>query len=439
VSAWSSCASDTFTPVESARANVRRLEQLQSFRRMRILLVLAALAACGTDSQQPPPPPGGEPVYYGQVERILNDNCVECHSASPDRLAPFSLATYKDALDAANNQAIAFAVMNREMPPYYANNDGGCQSFAGDLWLGDTDMSALIAWTNGQHLEGDAANSVPPPAPPPDLASVFRTLDIGVDYTPQQSPDEYRCFVVDALGANKFLTGVHVHPGNSTIVHHVILFGLTSAEADADVVARDANEAGPGYTCFGGPTQLGTELLAGWVPGNAAVLMPDTTGIAIDGARKLVIQVHYNTANSNGQTDRTTIDLQVADSVANQALIMPVSGDVNLPPLTADAIATGTRTVPNLAASGRIWGQGLHMHTRGTRASVRTQDQCLIDLANWDFHWQHFYWYDQPVTVHAGDTLSIECHFDTSSDTQRVTWGEGTSDEMCLSFLYVSR
>jgi len=406
---------------------------------MRILLVLAALAACGTDAQQPPPPPAGEPVYYGQVERILNDNCVECHSASPDRLAPFSLATYADALDAANNQAVAYAVMNRDMPPYYANNDGSCQSFAGDLWLGDDDMSTLVSWVNGQHLEGDAANSVPPPAPQPDLTSVFRTLDIGVDYTPQISPDDYRCFVVDALGVDKFLTGVHVHPGNSTIVHHVILFGLDSPEAEADVLDRDAQEPGPGYTCFGGPTQLGTELLAGWAPGNQAVLMPAGTGIALDGARKLVIQVHYNTTNTNGQTDRTTIDLQVSDGVANQALMLPVRGDVNLAPLDPDAIAQGSLTLPNLAPTGRIWGEAMHMHTRGTRAKLTTQNSCLMDLANWDFHWQHFYWYAQPVTVHAGDTIGIECHYDMSNETQPIHWGEGTGDEMCISFLYVSR
>ena len=408
---------------------------------MRILALLAAAlatAACGTDSQPSDPPPGGEPVYYGQVQRIVNDNCLECHSASPDRLAPFALATYEDVVDAAANQPLSFAVMNREMPPYYANNDGSCQSFSGSKWLSDDDMATLVAWANGERLAGDPANSVAPPPPPGGLTSKDRSFDIGVDYTPQIAPDDYRCFVIDALGADTFLTGAHVHPGNATIVHHVILFGLDSDAAQSDVLARDAADPGPGYTCFGGPTTQGTSFLTAWVPGNQAVLMPAGTGIAIAGARKLVVQVHYNTSGSNGLPDRTAIDLSLAPSVANQAIATPVIGDVDLPPLTADATATGSQNVPSNVSSARIWGIGMHMHQRGTAARIDGSDGCLLDMPNWDFHWQHFYWYERPVTVSGGDTVSITCHFDTSNDTQRVTWGEGTGDEMCLAYLYVT-
>ena len=63
----------------------------------RLLLTTAlVLAACSEDPTTPPPPT--EPVYFGQVQRIVNENCVECHSASPDRLAPFSLATFEDVV-----------------------------------------------------------------------------------------------------------------------------------------------------------------------------------------------------------------------------------------------------------------------------------------------------------------------------------------------------
>jgi hypothetical protein len=33
----------------------------------------------------------------------------------------------------------------------------------------------------------------------------------------------------------------------------------------------------------------------------------------------------------------------------------------------------------------------------------------------------------------------VTCHYDTTGDTARVTWGEGTSQEMCLAYLYISQ
>ena len=68
----------------------------------------------------------------------------------------------------------------------------------------------------------------------------------------------------------------------------------------------------------------------------------------------------------------------------------------------------------------------------------RSSDACMLDLDGWSFHWQHFYWYAQPFTVSMGETLRVTCHYDTSADTQVIRWGEGTDDEMCLAYLYVS-
>ncbi|MBA3818777.1 MAG: hypothetical protein H0X17_07790 [Deltaproteobacteria bacterium] len=411
-------------------------------------LVFGLAIGCGNDVEgrgADDPPPGSEPVYYGEVERILRDNCVECHSTDPDRLAPFSLVGYEAAAAAAIDTPMAFSVMNRVMPPYYANNDGTCQTFHGTKWLTDEEIDTVIAWTNGAQLAGDPANTVEPPPPPVTLGSIDRTLDIGVDYLPDPSlDDDYRCFVVDAIGANQFLTGVHVRPGNATVAHHVIVFQLASDAAEADVVARDAAAPGPGYPCSNGASSDGASFLTGWAPGQAATIFPAGTGIAVAGARKLVVQMHYNLANSDGRPDRTRIDLALAASVQKQAQMVPVKGNVELEPRLVDAIATGTRvlSLPGNLQSARVWGGMIHMHGRGTGAEVSIDaaaDTCLMDLDGWSFHWQHMYWYDEAVTVARGDTLRVTCHYDTTAETQTVRWGEGTDQEMCLAYLYVSQ
>lgn len=408
-----------------------------------LVLFAITLSACGTDLEATgPEPTGSTPVYYGDIERIVRDNCIDCHSTSPDRLAPFALTSYEDTVAAADDWPLAFAVTNRIMPPYYAKDDGSCQTFHGNKWLTDGEIARFLEWTNGDRLMGDPASSVAAPPVVSALPRVDQTLDIGTAYTPDAAlDDDYRCFVVDPIGANKFVTGVYVQPDNASVVHHVIVFTLPSDAAEADVIQRDANAAGPGYPCTNGATDLGTGFLAGWAPGEQANIFPDGTGIAA-GTRKVVIQMHYNLANSNGQPDRTTIQLMLADTVTTPAMIVALRGNVNLSPGQDDATATGTITLPTTVSSARLWGGLMHMHTRGTGAEVvveRDSSSCLFDLDGWSFHWQHFYWYEAPVALHGGDRLRVTCHYDTTGETGTVTWGEGTADEMCLAGLYVSQ
>jgi hypothetical protein len=98
--------------------------------------------------------------------------------------------------------------------------------------------------------------------------------------------------------------------------------------------------------------------------------------------------------------------------------------------------------------SMEIHGIFPHMHTLGTSLTVQShntvteQDQCVIDLPRWDFEWQQFFFYSEnsgPITVNTGDTINVTCRYDTSGRQETVRWGDGTRDEMCVSFLYVTQ
>ena len=407
---------------------------------MRIAPLLLLFAACGNDTALETDP-GAPPVYYGQVDKILAENCVECHSNDPNRLAPFSLEGLDNAQAAAESTPIAFAVMNRQMPPYYAKNDGSCQTFHDTKWMTDDQINTLVRWVNGDKLAGEPLAA--PPIPTPNAAPpVDKTIDIGTDYMPKGPADDYRCFVVNPVSTtNQFLTGVHVRPGNATVVHHVIVFTILNDQAQADIETADLADQGAGYECTGGPGD-GTNFLTGWAPGAGPTIFPAQTGLLVPGNRKLVIQVHYNSANANGQPDHTAIDFDLETNVAKKAAIVGVKGNVNLPPRQLDALATGEQVLQyGGLTSARVWGAAIHMHQRGTEAEVQLMrnNTCLLDLDQWSFHWQHFYWYAQPFTVNAGDTVKVTCHYDTSAETQNVTWGEKTTDEMCLTYLYISQ
>ena len=70
----------------------------------------------------------------------------------------------------------------------------------------------------------------------------------------------------------------------------------------------------------------------------------------------------------------------------------------------------------------------------------------FIDIPDWDFHWQGFYWFEQAIKVQPGDTFRISCVFDNSQANQPylggeqrkpkyLVWGEGTEEEMCLGYI----
>lgn len=415
-------------------------------RSLTLALLIVPLAACGSsgspaDDTGDDVPPG--PVYYGQVDRILNDNCVMCHSADADRLAPFSLATYADAVDAADNQPVAYEVMNRLMPPYYADDSGACQSFKDMPWLSDDDIDSLTTWMNTGRAEGDAANASAPPQPLETLARVDATLDFGADYTPDAAlTDDYRCFVVDPGNAtDMFLTAYQVKPGNATAVHHVIAFSLSNAQAETDALANDAAAPGLGWPCIGGTGVTGATMVGGWAPGSGAAVFPSDTGLRIPGGRKMIVQMHYNLASADGNPDRTTVDFTLEPSVANEALIVPIAAPISLPPGQPDVTATGTLRIPNFVGDVTVWSTAIHMHQRGlggTTLRETTGNTCMVDMVNWSFHWQHTYAYEHPIVMHGGQQLELTCHFDTTDDTSPVYWGESTTDEMCIAFNYVT-
>jgi hypothetical protein len=115
-----------------------------------------------------------------------------------------------------------------------------------------------------------------------------------------------------------------------------------------------------------------------------------------------------------------------------------VDEDFSIPPMSSlFTPANHPKTFPSLGV--RLWGVVPHMHTRGRKIKVMYQSQCLIDIPEWDFHWQQFYFYKQPVQLaFALNALSLSCTWDNETSSP-ITWGENTSDEMCLNYVFISQ
>ena len=76
-------------------------------------------------------------------------------------------------------------------------------------------------------------------------------------------------------------------------------------------------------------------------------------------------------------------------------------------------------------------------------------EKSILNIANYDFDDQSATVLKSPIAVNPGDTIRIECTFDPTLrqkipqlkdlEPRYVTWGEGSSDEMCLGIVSTSK
>jgi hypothetical protein len=93
-----------------------------------------------------------------------------------------------------------------------------------------------------------------------------------------------------------------------------------------------------------------------------------------------------------------------------------------------------------------------HMHLLGRAIRVEATDtgggsRCLIDIPEWDPHFQDAYYFKDPVPLLVGTQLNVSATYDNSDANpdnphhppQEVRAGQRTEDEMCLAFIKYTR
>jgi hypothetical protein len=382
---------------------------------------------------------GTGPVTWAEhVAPLVYRECVGCHREGG--IAPLSLTSYEPARDAA--AVLAEITALREMPPMPVDNSGICNTYQNARWLTNEEISMLGAWWAAGAPRGDPALEPAVPPPPAGLERVDVVIDPGESYTPSnETSDDYRCFVVDpGIDAATNVVAWDVIPGDPRIVHHAIVYEpRTNAQASA-AEALDAAEDGPGYTCFGS-SRVDADPVALWAPGGSAVRLPADTGLPL-ASRKVILQVHYNVAEGVFP-DRTVVRFETAPTVLKPGSFVPIADpDLMVAPGMSSVTSTRTFTLDAPIAQGTVYGVVPHMHNLGQtlRLDLRlgARDQCLVSVHHWDFHWQNAWWYDSVIDATGASAFTLSCSYDTSTTTEPVAWGDGTADEMCLVYLYVT-
>lgn len=400
--------------------------------------VVLLLSACSTDSV----------TYYQDVAPVLNKHCVQCHSSVG--IASFALDTFEDAKTYA--RVAASAVRNRTMPPFNVDNSGACRTFTPARWLSDAEIEALDSWSNdplaGNVVEGGGTANVA------DGFVATKTIQTP-SYVPGPELDDYRCFIVDPeLENDAFLTAIQVQPSAPQVAHHLLMFTLDSEEAETFAREQDAKSEKTGFPCLG---NIGNSLLTRedvrlanvWAPGVGIAALPEGTGIRLRKGHKLVMQVHHNLAGGSS-ANVMDIGLALQPSVPQEGYVALIDDfDLELPAGLTEATYTWNMPVDairifyNVGGDQNLRVRGVfpHMHELGLQQTLHYVDDdvdtCMYSVPRWDFGWQEFFFYpesQQQVLRHGN--LRLSCTYDTSQRDSPLEWGEGTQDEMCMTFLY---
>ncbi len=318
---------------------------------------------------------------------------------------------------------------------------------------------------------------------------------------PGKGTDDYRCFLLDPRAeTDSFVTGVDVVPGDRRVVHHVILFRVAPDQVAA-AEAVDKRAPGEGWTCFGGAGLEGggatledAPWIGAWAPGGREQVLADDIGIPLPAGSRIVMQVHYNLL-AGSAPDVSKARLRISDGSRHLAPLettllpapveLPCRPGVRGPLCNRDAAVAdvmerfGMRSGQMVAGLQFLCGDGLgprpgptqsctrdvqepatvravagHMHLLGRKIKIelnpgRPDARTLLDIPVWNFDDQGARSLRRPVKIRPGDKLRVTCTHDQGlrdllpafkgQPERYVVWGEGTTDEMCLGIVLVTR
>ena len=388
--------------------------------------------------------PGSTQVTWSEnIAPILYNNCVTCHR--PEGIAPFSLITYYEASIKAGE--IEAAVLTGEMPPWPA--DPNYAHFADELVLTADEKFKISQWIANDLAEGDPELAPEPPVfnfGTSVLDAVDTSFTIG-NYTTQYAIDEYRHFVVRTnFAETKYFNVMEIIPGNWNLVHHVDVY-LDSTDISYEL---DLADPLPGFNEETG-FPVSSKYVGGWSPGSGPLFLPPDWGIEIPVGSDIVIQIHYAPDNL-GSTDSTRINFKFVENVED---VRHVEVSIPLYNPLGEALIIPANEITNFTQQSIAMGSDKsfiaimpHMHKLGRsyKIWIKTLDGDslpIIDIPNWDFHWQYFYTFPTVQKIPEGAKFYANVYFDNTTDNPDnpndppITVYEGpyTSDEMLMTFM----
>ena len=396
-------------------------------------------------------------TFNKDVLPVMQKRCQTCHR--PGEVAPMSFLTYQEARPWA--KAIREAVLTRKMPPWFADPHYG--KFANDRSLTQPEIDTLVSWVDGGAKEGD-----PKDAPAPvqwvdgwSIGKPDQVFEMPHDFdVPASGTIEYQYIVIPSgFTKDTWVEAAEARPGNRKLVHHIIAFvrepgskWLSEAKPGVPFVPqekkKDKKDDGAKKDEDDDDNASTPELLIGFAPGLVPMTLPPGRAKLVKAGSDFVFQLHY-TATGHAGADRSRIGVIFAKqppkervftaNATNSKFVIP-PGD---PAFKVDSSIT-------IQAPARLVDLMPHMHYRGKDFEYRLvyptgETQTVLSVPHYDFNWQLFYYFSDPVVLPKGTRIDCTAHFDNSPNNKynpdpkaEVRWGDQTWEEMMIGWFDVA-
>ncbi|MDP3516824.1 MAG: EF-hand domain-containing protein, partial [Pseudohongiella sp.] len=320
------------------------------------------------------------------------------------------------------------------MPPWHA--DPAIGEFMHDMSLSVEQKQQLLSWIDAGSPRGagdDPLTAVDAQLTEwsmgePDYIITLPEFDI-----PATGSLDYQFFEVpNTLDRDVWVKAVQIAPGDRQVVHHAIAtFGSV-----------------PGGMGNSSSSLFQPQLMT-FVPGNDTYVYPEDTGVFVPAGTSFYTQMHYTTYGRETR-DQTKIGLYFADEAPHHVLqhYSIINQDLNIPAGEAEHEESSYYAFQRDAV---IYSLFPHAHYRGRSSEFALRypdgrEEVVLSVPNYDFNWQRYFQFQQPIAVPAGTLVIHRTTYDNSTanlsnpdPTVTVRFGEQTWEEMLyggISFRY---
>ncbi|HWQ34448.1 MAG TPA: hypothetical protein VNQ79_16485 [Blastocatellia bacterium] len=370
---------------------------------MKLLITVSAVSLCllllvsGVSSHEPITT---NVTFNREVVRILQRSCLGCHR--PDGVVgDISLTTYEQARPWA--KAIKEEVLEKRMPPYQAVKGFG--NFQAPYSLPQRDIELIVSWVEGGAPRGEEKD-YPRDLIPADRAFGKPDLELQPAQAisiPAGEGEQVSCLRLPTrLSAERRINALDFRPASSAVL---------SAEF---FVARQCSAA-----CASAGERIGE-----WVPGQAAVRLPDDAGLVLPAGSCIVMKVRYRRSSETVQ-DRSSLNVYFAKGenlrpvesvrIAPRATIIPARAE-NQRVRASYLLRDNTEA---LAVRPLLFPLGKSVEVTAFRPDGSAE--VLVVARNYRYNWQPAYYFRNPVSLPAGTRIEVTAYLDNSEKNRNLS------------------
>ena len=378
-------------------------------------------------------------TFSQHIAPIFYTNCTGCHHNGG--VGPFSLINYQESYNMRN--AIQSSVLSGYMPPWPP--DTNYSRFRHERILSNQEINLINDWISFGAPEGNPSLTPTPPnynTTGPQLGFPDLTVQAPTYTSNAFQNDDYVCFTIPTQLLNdKKIRAVEVVPGNTSIVHHCLVY----------IDPTGSSTIGIENDCMGPNNGV---LVGEFAPGSLPITYPGDNNMAFGmnfpANSNVILAMHYP-VGSLGMKDSTQVHFYFYPDQVNQFREIEINPIVQnfsfCVPANQTLTVHDSYQVPSFYPDLSLFGVFPHMHLIGKSIetygiSPNGDTNNFVKVPDWDFEWQGAYHFNKMKKIEGGSTIKSIANYDNTSANlhnpnippQTICAGFNTTDEMFVIY-----